>query len=271
MEKRSSNKLLNGVIFLMAIAMFVMGAFIYIKGNKETKENDEKEETEVVTIKELSESDVTKLVDKYFSKDIPYIFKNINNYGLTYNYKMEITLLNTSEYTTEYKCSDLFEVSGVYGTYLMTPDSKSSWGCMDTDILNAYKYDDVNKEYQELFGKNNTVEKVGFNGDPAFDYSEKTDMFVVLKPAFNDTFLKEHYYYEVKSFNQEEENVEVTISYLSYSLVDRDKYEVRLNQDVSYESENVAEIKTYFEENKDDAFELTLKFKYEDDHFILIG
>ena len=273
MEKRSSNKLLNGVVFLIAVAIFVMGAFMYIENKKENKKekNDNiKEEVKEDAIKELDSLDVSKLISNYFNQDIPYIFKNIEMYGIDEKVKMELALLNTDEYTTEYKCSDLFEVSGVYGTYLMTPDSKSSWGCMDTDSLKSYKYDDVNKKYQKLFGSDLEMKKIGYAGDPSFDYSDKTDSFVILKPAFNDSFLKEYYFYDIKDYKQDDDLLEVTISYLKYSLVDLNKYSVTLNLDTKETFESVDEIENYFNENKDNALNLTLKFKYTDDHFILV-
>lgn len=282
MEKKSGSKLLNFVIFLIAVSIFAMGAFMYLKGretnkdNKDDKETAEKEEVKDDNkneIKELDETEIKELVGSYFKTKNPYVFSYIVDNGLNDNIKLKIALLNTSNYTEEYKCSDLFEVSGIYNAYFKaTPDEKNSWGCMDSENSKSYLYDDLNDTYKKLFGSSLDAIKEGFDGTPTIDYSSEKDAYVVLNPRYNPVY-EELYIYDIDSYNQDNENLDVVISYISYTNDYENKnliYNIKLNDDSDiFVLKSIEEIAKYYANNKNDAYKLTLHFIYEDNHFIL--
>jgi len=279
MENKES-KLLNFVIFLIAVSLFAMGAFMYLKGNNNDKDkkNDKetKEEIEIKEedkLKEFNYDDAKKLVDSFFKVKNPFIFSDIIDNGLNDYLKLKIALLNTDNFSIDYKCSDLFEVGGIYNAYFRgTPNESNSWGCMDSESVKSYLYDDINNKYKALFGKDLEAIKEGFDSVPSFDYSKNVDAYVILNARYNPIY-EELYIYDVISFEQSEENLDIIISFVKYDNHYENKekvYYAYLNDlvdPVTYQNED--EIKKYYDENKDDAYKLTLKFILEDNHYIL--
>ncbi len=181
MKKKNIILIVLLTIILMALALtvgYLVGTGKLDKSNK--IDNNTKEEVQ----KEYSIKDANELINKYQGL-LDYVFNEVRNpetianngyIDINQNYKGLFTLDSLNLYSNGYNSYD-----GLNSNYNKSTCKKLEMVDCDDDAEMIYvSYDEVNRKYKELFGKNKELIRDNFalRAVKKYVYSSKLDAFV---------------------------------------------------------------------------------------------
>ena len=255
----------NIVIIILAILVLGLGGYlVYDKvlssGNKEEIGDNEQQEVDYDIIA------AQYIIDSFLTSKTINVIDRIVDTKLDEETKLAMAIANTEPDFNSYSCADLFDVNTSYGEYRPV----DQWTCIQSDIPNSYKYEDVNKQYKKFFGSSKEAQKQGVASYNGYGYSKKKDVYATLSPLFGPIRTK-LYYYEAENAKIKGNELKIETSYLTYhyaAMGVTDSFSYYIGEAL-YENKTKDEVIKAYNDNKKSLPTLTFVLEKENNNYVL--
>ena len=261
-------------VIIILLCLLVLGLGGYLAYDKFFNKLDNNTEEEIVE-KDFDKVEAKKIVDKYY---YGYVSNNLFTNGMTDYAKFYITLKDLN--AKKVSCDEIYENNSrakkdeSYGnsSYTVTLDSGLLAYCDDT--TETLSYEEVNKEYKYLFGKDQEVKKSSKKlFISTYDYDENGDKFVSLNCRCGMEFGPFQYSsYVISSAKEYGNTLTLDVGYFEIKTSDEEKYysyEISGNREFSRgDFDSPTFDSDFFNQYSEKIPKYRLTFEKEDNHYV---